>query len=97
MFNWLLPDRPPAALEAARREAQSASAASSAAAAVPVAAGGGPVYYGEPTATAVEVRRQKDAELRANDAYWTKRLAQQEQQQQKQHALRETEFNAAVR
>lgn len=97
MWNWLLPDRPPAALEAARREATEASgAAAKTVAGGAVIAGVRPAYHGEPTATAVDVRRQKDAELRANDAYWTKRLASQEQQQLKHNALREREFNAAV-
>lgn len=96
MWNWLLPDRPPAALEAARREAETPVVG----APIAAAAGGGgsrPPFYGEATATAADVRRQKDAELRANDAYWTKRLAGQEQQQLKHNALREREFNAAVR
>lgn len=54
-------------------------------------------YYGEPTITAIDVRRQKDVELYNNDLYWAKRLAQQEQQHQKANAISEKEFSAAVR
>lgn len=111
MWNWLLPDRPPnaAALEAARREAEQEAARRAAlpnagvVAAATSTAGGQQqqrqTFYGGgelTTATAVEVRRQKDAELRANDAHWTARLAQQELAQQRHSAVREREFNAAV-
>lgn len=54
------------------------------------------VYYGEPTITALEVRRQKEQELRNNDLYWAKRLAQLEQTLQKTNSILEKEYNAAV-
>lgn len=54
------------------------------------------VYYGEPTITALEVRRQKEQELRNNDLYWAKRLTQLEQSLQKTNSILEKEYNAAV-
>lgn len=48
------------------------------------------------TVTAIEVRRQKEAELRQNDAYWTKRMAQLEHTLQKTNAILERECTAAV-
>lgn len=54
------------------------------------------VYYGEPTITALEVRRQKEQELRNNDLYWAKRLSQLEQTLQKTNSILEKEYNAAV-
>lgn len=53
-------------------------------------------YYGEPTITALEVRRQKEQELRNNDLYWAKRLSQLEQTLQKTNSILEKEYNAAV-
>lgn len=54
------------------------------------------VYYGEPTITAIEVRRQKELELRNNDLYWAKRLTQLEQNLQKTNSILEKEYNSAV-
>lgn len=54
------------------------------------------VYYGEPTITAIEVRRQKEIELRNNDLYWAKRLTQLEQNLQKTNSILEKEYNSAV-
>jgi len=54
------------------------------------------VYYGEPTITALEVRRQKEQELRNNDLYWAKRLTQLEQSLQKTNSILEKEYNAAI-
>lgn len=54
------------------------------------------VYYGEPTITAIEVRRQKELELRNNDVYWAKRLTQLEQNLQKTNSILEKEYNSAV-
>jgi len=54
------------------------------------------VYYGEPTITALEVRRQKEQELRNNDLYWAKRLTHLEQTLQKTNSILEKEYNAAV-
>lgn len=54
------------------------------------------VYYGEPTVTAIEVRRQKEAELRQNDAYWVKRMAQLEHTLQKTNMILERECTQAV-
>lgn len=54
------------------------------------------VYYGEPTITALEVRRQKELELRNNDLYWAKRLAQLEHSLQLTNSILEKEYNAAI-
>lgn len=54
------------------------------------------VYYGEPTITALEVRRQKEQELRNNDLYWAKRLSQLEQTLHKTNNILEKEYNAAI-
>ncbi|KAJ6644664.1 MICOS complex subunit MIC25 [Pseudolycoriella hygida] len=54
------------------------------------------VYYAEPIITALEVRRQKEQELRNNDLYWAKRLAQLEKTLQKTNSILEKEYNAAV-
>lgn len=54
------------------------------------------VYYGEPTITALEVRRQKEQELRNNDLYWAKRLTQLEHSLQKTNSILEKEYNAAI-
>lgn len=65
-------------------------------AAIPAAPQTATVYYGEPTITALEVRRQKEQELRNNDLYWAKRLSQLEQTLQKTNSILEKEYNAAV-
>lgn len=109
MWNWLLPNRPPNAadLEAARAAAESSQAAAvnagqlaagvaASSAGRPAAAAGSGGHPSASSFTAFEVRRQADAELKANDAYWAKRLAQLEQSHQKAGAVREREFNAAV-
>lgn len=47
--------------------------------------------------TALEVRRQKEQELRNNDLYWQRRLQQQEQQHKQTSAILEKEYNDTVR
>lgn len=46
--------------------------------------------------SALEVRRQKEEELRKNDVYWQTRLKQQEQDLQKTAAILEKEYNETV-
>lgn len=46
--------------------------------------------------TALEVHRQKEEELRKNDAYWQTRLAKQEQDLQKTASTLEKEYNETV-
>lgn len=53
-------------------------------------------YYGEPTLTSMQVRREKEQELRANDVYWTKRLQGLEANLQKTNQILEKEYNDAV-
>ncbi|CAD7093872.1 unnamed protein product [Hermetia illucens] len=53
-------------------------------------------HGGEPTITAIEVRRQKDAELAQNDLYWRRRMAQHEQTLNKTNAIMEKEYSAAI-
>lgn len=50
----------------------------------------------EPTVTALEVRRQKELELRNNDLYWQRRLQQQELQFKQTSAILEKEYNETV-
>lgn len=50
----------------------------------------------EPTITALEVRRQKEKELRENDLYWQKRLKEQEQTMQRTNLILEQEYNETV-
>lgn len=53
-------------------------------------------FQGEPTLTALDVRRQKEEELRKNDVYWQNRLQQQELNLQKTNAILEKEYNETV-
>lgn len=46
--------------------------------------------------SALEVRRQKEEELRKNNEYWQARLKKQEQDLQKTAALLEKEYNETV-
>lgn len=101
MWNWLLPDRPSATpsvgLEARRAAAQATGQADTLQQQSPIQQQP-QQFRGDAvaTVTAIEVQRKKDAELRANDAYWAKRLASQEQAQLKTSGIQEKEFNAAV-
>lgn len=52
---------------------------------------------GGSTISALEVRRQKEEELRKNDHYWQERLKQQEQDLKKTAAILEKEYNETVR
>lgn len=58
---------------------------------MPAAAG-----YGEPSLTSMQVRREKEQELRANDIYWTKRLQSLEANLQKTNQIMEKEYNDAI-
>lgn len=53
-------------------------------------------FAAEPTVTALEVRRQKEQELRNNDLYWQRRLQQQELQLKQTNAILEKEYNETV-
>lgn len=57
----------------------------------PAAAG-----FGEPSLSSLQVRREKEQELRANDVYWTKRLQTLEANLQKTNQILEKEYNDAV-
>lgn len=55
------------------------------------------IYQGaEPTITAIQVRKEKEAELRANDDYWSKRLQAQEADFLKNSKIMEKEFQETV-
>lgn len=54
------------------------------------------IAYGEPTITAIEVRRQKEAELTQNDLYWQERLGNLEQTLNRTNTIMEKEYSAAV-
>ncbi|XP_055922382.1 MICOS complex subunit mic25a [Eupeodes corollae] len=55
-----------------------------------------PRLVGEPTITAMEMRRQKEIELRENDEIWRTRMAQLEQNLNKTNAVMEKQYNAAA-
>lgn len=44
----------------------------------------------------MQIRREKEQELRANDVYWTKRLQTLEANLQKTNQILEKEYNDAV-
>jgi hypothetical protein len=50
-----------------------------------------------PTITAMQVRKEKEAELLANDQYWTGRLKKQEDEFLKNNKILEKEFDDTVR
>ena len=54
------------------------------------------VYQGAPTITAMQVRKEKEAELFANDQYWANRLKNQEAEFLKNSKIMEQEFNDTV-
>lgn len=51
---------------------------------------------GSPTITSLEVRKEKEAELFANDQYWANRLKNQEAEFLKNSKIMEKEFNDTV-
>ncbi|EDS33039.1 conserved hypothetical protein [Culex quinquefasciatus] len=53
-------------------------------------------FYGEPSLTSMQIRREKEQELRANDVYWTKRLQTLEANLQKTNQILEKEYNDAI-
>lgn len=55
-----------------------------------------PQFTGGSTISALEIRRQKEEELRKNDQYWQTRLKQQEQDLKKTAAILEKEYNETV-
>lgn len=54
------------------------------------------LYQGSPTITAMQVRKEKEAELFANDQYWANRLEHQEREFLKNNKIMEQEFDQAV-
>ena len=54
-----------------------------------------PIMYGS-TMTAMQVRKEKEAELMQNDLYWAKRLQNQEAEFLKNSKIMEKEFNETV-
>lgn len=54
------------------------------------------VYQGATTITAMQVRKEKEAELFANDQYWANRLANQQAEFTKNSKIMEKEFNETV-
>lgn len=55
------------------------------------------VYQSASTITAMQVRKEKEAELFANDQYWANRLKKQEDEFLKNNKIMEKEFNDTVR
>jgi hypothetical protein len=53
-------------------------------------------YHAAPTITAMQVRKEKEAELFANDQYWANRLKKQEDEFLKNNKIMEKEFNDTV-
>lgn len=49
-----------------------------------------------PTITAMQVRKEKELELAANDKYWSERLKKQEEEFLKNNKILEKEFNDTV-
>lgn len=54
------------------------------------------VVLGGSTISALEVRRQKEEELRKNDQYWQARLKKQEEDLKKTAAILEKEYSETV-
>lgn len=54
------------------------------------------VYQGGSTMTALQVRKEKEAELFANDQYWANRLKNQEAEFLKNSKIMEKEFTETV-
>ena len=54
-----------------------------------------PMMYGA-TMTAMQVRKEKEAELMKNDQYWAKRLTNQEAEFLKNSKIMEKEFSETV-
>uniref|UniRef100_A0A2M4AF17 Putative head-elevated expression protein n=1 Tax=Anopheles triannulatus TaxID=58253 RepID=A0A2M4AF17_9DIPT len=54
------------------------------------------VFHGELPLTSLQVRQEKERELRENDIYWTKRLKALEANLKQTNQVLEKEYNAAV-
>lgn len=54
------------------------------------------VYYNEPSITSMQVKRDKEAELKLNDIYWNKRLTALEENLKKTNQIMEKEYEDAV-
>lgn len=54
------------------------------------------IYQGAPTITSLQVRKEKEAALLANDQYWANRLKNQEAEFLKNSKIMEQEFNDTV-
>jgi hypothetical protein len=64
---------------------------------VPVISHAPIIYQSASTITAMQVRKEKEAELFANDQYWANRLKKQEDEFLKNNKIMEKEFNDTVR
>lgn len=56
----------------------------------------GQIFYAEPSVTSMDVMRQKENELKQNDQYWAKRLAEIEKTYQQTNKVLEAEYNQTV-
>ncbi|KAL7046243.1 hypothetical protein ACKWTF_002522 [Chironomus riparius] len=54
------------------------------------------IYQSAPTITAMQVRKEKEAELLANDQYWGERLKKQEDEFLRNNKILEKEFNDTI-
>ena len=54
------------------------------------------IYQSAPTITAMQVRKEKEVELSANDQYWGERLKKQEDEFLENNKILEKEFNDTV-
>lgn len=54
-------------------------------------------HYAEPSLTSMQVRKEKEAELKANDEYWKQTLAKREAEFKQNDQAMEKEYNDTVR
>ncbi|KAG5677855.1 hypothetical protein PVAND_007575 [Polypedilum vanderplanki] len=54
------------------------------------------VYQSAPTITALQIRKEKEAELKANDQYWANRLNKQEKEFLKNNKILQKEFDDTI-
>lgn len=53
-------------------------------------------HYAEPSLTSMQVRKEKEAELKANDEYWKQTLAKREAEFKQNDQAMEKEYNDTV-
>lgn len=54
-------------------------------------------HYAEPSLTSMQVRKEKEAELKANDEHWKQTLAKREAEFKQNDQAMEKEYNDTVR